>query len=155
MSIIAILSVSFRPSLWYTPRPHMNFGPLRLWWRFIIKMWKEENIWKEILRNITILFFVFFNLLPLIFTFIFWKIDSFGKNELCCWVKAQNRGSQKEIIIQIIIFILRWLNIILCITYSVKIICFFASVPVNSEEEKKRRKLVFRILLFPLLQILG
>ena len=117
---------------------------------------KGREYMKKNFKKFYYTFFVLFNILPLIFTFIFWKIDALGQNELYCWVETQKKDSHKEIIIQVIIFILRWLNIVLCITYSVKIICFFAKIKVSSEEEKKqRRKLVFRMLLFPFLQISG
>ena len=80
-------------------------------------------------------FFVLFNVFPLIITFIFWNMNALGQNELYCWVDSQKKGSNKEIIIQVIIFILRWLNMILCITYSIKIIRFFANITLS----KRRR----------------
>lgn len=80
-------------------------------------------------------FFVLFNVFPLIITFIFWNMNALGQNELYCWVDFQKKGSNKEIIIQVIIFILRWLNMILCITYSIKIIRFFANITLS----KRRR----------------
>ena len=101
-------------------------------------------------------FFMLFNVLPLVITFMFWVMDALGQNELYCWVDKQKKGSNKEIVIQVIIFLLRWLNMILCVTYSVKIIRFFANITVHIIEDKiQRRKLVFRMLLFPLLQITG
>ena len=131
------------------------------WASAIVMTFHYQNIqgkeyMKKHFKKFYYTYFVLFNILPLFLTFIFWVIDAFGQNELYCWVDKQKKGSNKEIVIQVIIFLLRWLNMILCITYSAKIICFFWKITVNSNEDKRqRRKLVFRMLLFPFLQITG
>ena len=101
-------------------------------------------------------FFVFYNIVPLILTLIFQKLDSLGQNNLYCWVKQPKGSLSKELIIQIIIFALRWFNIVMCSFYTIKIILYLYSMNAHTKEEKKKQvSYSLRLLIFPLIQLIA
>ena len=101
-------------------------------------------------------FFVLYNIVPLIITLIFQKLDSLGQNNLYCWVKQPKGSLSKELIIQIIIFVLRWFNIVICTFYTIKIIIFLCSMNTNTKEEKQKQvHYSLQLLIFPLIQLIG
>ena len=78
-------------------------------------------------------FFILFNIVPLLFTLLFQRLDSLGPDSLYCWVKPE------KIILQIIIYSLRWFNIILSSFFTLKIILYLCSINITSKEEKKKQ----------------
>ena len=101
-------------------------------------------------------FFVFYNIVPLLLTLIFQKLDSLGQNNLYCWVKQPKDSLSKELIIQIIIFALRWFNIVMCSFYTIKIILYLYSMNAHTKEEKKKQvSYSLRLLIFPLIQLIA
>ena len=68
---------------------------------------KGEYYMKKKFKYYFTSFFILFNIVPLLLTLIFQRLDLLGINTLYCWVKSD------KIMIQIIIYSLRWFNIIL------------------------------------------
>ena len=117
---------------------------------------KGEQYLKKRFKCYFISFFILYNILPFILTLIFQRLDSFGQNNLYCWVKQPNGSFSKELVIQVVIFIFRWFNIGFCIVYTIKIILFLCSFKSTSkEEDNTKRSYSLRMLLFPFIQVFG
>lgn len=111
---------------------------------------KGEYYMKKKFKYYFTSFFILFNIVPLLLTLIFQRLDLLGINTLYCWVKSD------KIMIQIIIYSLRWFNIILSSFFTLKIILYLCSISIISKEEKKKQiKYSVRLLLFPLIQLVG
>ena len=94
---------------------------------------KGEYYMKKKFKYYFASFFILFNIVPLLFTLLFQRLDSLGPDSLYCWVKSE------KIILQIIIYSLRWFNIILSSFFTLKIILYLCSINITSKEEKKKQ----------------
>lgn len=102
------------------------------------------------------LFLVFFDALPFLLALLFTKLDLLGINKLYCWVKQPNDTFFSPFYAQLSIYIIRWINIIICITYTIKILLYLKSLTINNKEEiKKIKSCGKRTLAYPLIQVLG
>ena len=102
------------------------------------------------------LFIILFDVLPFLLTLLFRKLKLLGINNLYCWVKQPTDTSFSPFYAQFSIYIIRWINIIICITYTIKILLYLKSLAADNKEEIQQiRSCGKRTLAYPLIQILG
>lgn len=98
-------------------------------------------------------YFIFFLLcyvFPLWVSSIYLYLGLYGPNNLNCWVKTDNY------FLGLILYCHKWINAIISIIFSYKILRKFYSIEINETKAiKDSKELILRVLLFPLIQLIG
>lgn len=98
-------------------------------------------------------YFIFFLLcyvFPLWVSSLYLYFGLYGANNLNCWVKSDNY------FLGLILYCHKWINAIITIIFSYKILRKFNSIDITETKAiKDSKELILRVLLFPLIQLIG
>ena len=101
-----------------------------------------------------IIFLLICYFFPLAVTVFYLSLGYLGENHLNCWLLSLSRD-ENYYIKGLVLYLHKWINLILVIIFSLKTIKYFNSFSKNEIKEQGTQTPFLRILIFPLIQIIG